>query len=34
MKNRINEEETCETETPQHSKGATMEPDAIKEEVT
>jgi hypothetical protein len=31
---RINEEETCETKTPQHSKEATMEPDTIKEEVT
>jgi hypothetical protein len=31
---RINEEETCETKTPQHSKEATMEPDTIKEEAT
>ncbi len=31
---RINEEERCETKTPQHSKEATMEPDTIKEEAT
>ncbi len=31
---KINEEATCETKTPQQSKGAAMEPDEIKKEAT